>query len=69
MTLLKVRDVADRLGLSRSTVLRYHAAGILPGFRLPGGALRFREDELDAWLEGQRTDGCQSLSGALESVK
>jgi excisionase family DNA binding protein len=48
--LLTARQVADRLGVSAETVLRWTRRGDLPGFRLPGGALRFREDDLDQWL-------------------
>jgi excisionase family DNA binding protein len=48
--LLTARQVADRLGVSAETVLRWTRRGDLPGFRLPGGALRFREDDLDEWL-------------------
>jgi excisionase family DNA binding protein len=49
-SLLTARQVADRLGVSAETVLRWTRRGELPGFRLPGGALRFREDDLDQWL-------------------
>jgi excisionase family DNA binding protein len=48
--LLTAREVADVLGVSTETVLRWTRAGKLPAIRLPGGALRFREDDLDAWL-------------------
>ena len=48
--LLTARQVADRLGVSTETVLRWTRRGDLPGFRLPGGALRFREDDLEHWL-------------------
>ena len=48
--LLTARQVADRLGVSTETVLRWTRRGDLPGFRLPGGALRFREDDLAEWL-------------------
>jgi excisionase family DNA binding protein len=54
-SLLTARQVADRLGVSAETVLRWTRRGDLPGFRLPGGALRFREDELDIWLVTRST--------------
>ncbi len=54
MTLLTVREVADILKVSRSTVLRWTQRGELPGLRLPSGALRYREQELEAWLSGRR---------------
>jgi excisionase family DNA binding protein len=53
--LLTARAVAEQLGLSAETVLRWTRDGKLPAFRLPGGAIRFREDELDAWLQERAT--------------
>jgi excisionase family DNA binding protein len=49
--LLTAREVAERLNVSPSTILRWTRAGVLPGFRLPGGALRYRADEIEAWVE------------------
>jgi excisionase family DNA binding protein len=53
--LLTAREVAGQLGVSAETVLRWTRRGELPAFRLPGGAIRFREAELDAWLEAHAT--------------
>jgi excisionase family DNA binding protein len=53
--LLTARQVGDRLGLTPETVLRWTRRGDLPGFRLPGGAIRFRAAELDAWLDAHAT--------------
>jgi excisionase family DNA binding protein len=55
--LLTARAVADLLGVSTETVLRWSRCGSLPSFCLPGGAIRFRQDDLDAWLEGRRRQG------------
>src|ERR671914_2182270 len=52
--LLTARAVADLLGVSTETVLRWSRCGSLPSLCLPGGAIRFRQDELDAWLEERR---------------
>jgi excisionase family DNA binding protein len=49
--LLTAREVAELLGVSAETVLRWHRAGKLPAIPLPSGAIRFREDALEAWLE------------------
>jgi excisionase family DNA binding protein len=43
--------VAERLALSPETVLRRVRAGELPAFRIASNALRFREDEIEAFLE------------------
>ena len=52
--LLTAREVADRLGLSIETVLRWAARGEFEGVvvYLLCRAIRFREDELEAWLDG-----------------
>jgi len=53
--LLTARDVAERLDVSAETVLRWTRRGELPAIRLPGGAIRYREDELEGWLEERAT--------------
>ena len=55
--LLTTREVAEFLGLSPETVLRRYRAGELPGYRLASNVLRFRESEVEAWLEAQRVVG------------
>jgi excisionase family DNA binding protein len=62
--LLTAREVADRLGVTAETVLRWTRRGELPAFKLPGGAIRFREAELDEWLERHATagDGSEEVS-------
>ena len=55
MKLLTAREVAVRLGVSSETVLRWTRRGTLPGFRLPGGALRYRAADLEAWLSERAT--------------
>ncbi|MDQ3380548.1 MAG: helix-turn-helix domain-containing protein [Actinomycetota bacterium] len=52
--LLTTRQVADLLALSPETVLRRYRAGELPGYRLGSNVLRFRESEIEQWLEGTR---------------
>lgn len=51
--LLSIDQLADLLGVSRSTVNRYRADGHAPKeTRLPGGkTVRFRRSEVIAWLE------------------
>ena len=53
--LLTARQVAELLGVSTESVLRWTRSGKLPAIRLPGGAIRFRDDELDAWLRERAT--------------
>jgi len=60
--LLTAREVAELLGVSAETVLRWTRRGELPAIRLPGGAIRYRETELDTWLAtcSTRVDGGDS---------
>jgi excisionase family DNA binding protein len=53
--LLTARDIADLLGVSAETILRWTRRGELPAFRLPSGAIRYREAELEGWLEERAT--------------
>jgi excisionase family DNA binding protein len=53
--LVTARELADTLGVSAETVLRWTRRGDLPAIRLPGGAIRYRESDLDAWLASRET--------------
>ncbi len=53
--LLTAREVGELLLLSAETVLRYTREGRLPAIRLPGGALRYREADLEKWLSAHST--------------
>ena len=54
--LMTAREVAEELSVCTETVLRWTRRGDLPGFRLPGGALRYREDDLLDWIESRSTN-------------
>jgi excisionase family DNA binding protein len=49
--LLTTRAVADYLSLSPETVLRRYRTGELVGIRLASNVLRFRESDVEAFLE------------------
>lgn len=56
--LLTAREVADLLGVTMETVLRWTRAGELPAIRLPGtarGRLRYRLEDIDAWIDQHAT--------------
>ena len=53
--LITARVVAEQLNVCTETVLRWTRDGKLPGFRLPGGALRYREDDIAEWLGSRAT--------------
>jgi citrate synthase len=52
---LTAREVAEHLGVSPETVLRWSRRGELPATPLPGGVIRFAEDELEDWLKERAT--------------
>lgn len=52
--LLKLEEVAERLGVHRDTVRHWVYKGLIPAIRLPGNAgRRIRESELEAWLSNR----------------
>jgi excisionase family DNA binding protein len=54
--LLTTREVAERLGVSPETVLRWIEMHGLPARRLTSrDAIRYDESDLDAWLEARAT--------------
>jgi excisionase family DNA binding protein len=52
---LAARAVAEQLGVSCETVLRWVRRGELPAIRLPGGAIRIGQQELEEWLMHRAT--------------
>jgi excisionase family DNA binding protein len=66
--LLTTREIAAFLGMSPESVLRRYRRGELPGYRLSSNVLRFRESEIEAWLEGRRESEIEAwLEGRRES--
>ena len=53
--LLTARAVADMFDVCAETVLRWIRNGQLPAIRLPGGAIRIIESDLDDWLRSRAT--------------
>ena len=65
--LLTTRELAELLGLSAESVLRYRA-GEIPGFRLSSNVLRFDPSEIESWLAGCRRRGpCNQPVEVLQS--
>ena len=52
--LLTAREVAETLALTPETVLAWQRDGKLPAIKLPSGQIRFKQEELEAWL-GERS--------------
>jgi excisionase family DNA binding protein len=59
--LLTAREVSDVLGFSPSTIVDWAEAGKMPAFKV-GGRLRFKESEIEAWLESQRRPVTRSVT-------
>lgn len=51
--LLTSADLCRRMSVSRSTVARWVADGLLPVIRTPGGRMRFRPADVEAFIDGQ----------------
>jgi excisionase family DNA binding protein len=66
--LLTAREVADLLSVSTETTLRWTRTGKLVGYRLPGGQLRYRLADVEAWLDGCTTSTPASSGVALTEV-
>jgi excisionase family DNA binding protein len=59
---LRVSDVAEDVGVSPRTVLRWVARGELPALRLPGGRLRISQTAYSAWVDANTTtNGTRTL--------
>jgi excisionase family DNA binding protein len=52
--MLRSSELADRLGLSKNTVLDLANSGKIPAIRLPGGHYRFNLEQV---IEALRTGG------------
>jgi excisionase family DNA binding protein len=53
--LLTAREVAELLGLAPGTITKWVRDGKLPAFRCSTRAIRFREAEIERWLEQRAT--------------
>ena len=66
--LLSVREVASQLGLHRGTVYRLIREGRFPSYVLLGSQTRFRQSDIDRFIEG-RSISAVDLSGVLIETK
>lgn len=67
MRALRIRDVLQRVGLSRSTVYAYVHAGLFPKpLRLGARAVGWMESDIDAWLQAKLAPDGAPLSQRSE---
>ena len=65
---LTVKDVALLLQVDEKTVYRLTQKGELPGFKV-AGSWRFKQADMDAWVERQKTAVKASLKGVAVGKK
>lgn len=54
--LLKIEEVAKRMGVSRTWIYKKCRAGILPHFRI-GRMIRFDPEDLEKWIQDHKVKG------------
>ncbi|MGR5340153.1 methylation-associated defense system helix-turn-helix domain-containing protein MAD1 [Vibrio astriarenae] len=54
--ILTLKEVATYLKLAEKTAYRLASEGKLPGFKV-GGSWRFKREDLEAWIEDQKSQG------------
>jgi excisionase family DNA binding protein len=69
LRLLTTREVAELVGVSSETVLRWTRRGELTAIRLPSGALRFRSEAIDGWLDERATPGREVSSNPTSAAR
>ncbi len=52
--ILTLKEVAEYLKLAEKTAYRLAAEGKLPGFKV-GGSWRFKESDIESWIEQKKT--------------
>ena len=51
--IMTLREVAEYLKLAEKTAYRLAAEGKLPGFKV-GGSWRFKESDIEKWIDEQK---------------
>jgi excisionase family DNA binding protein len=62
--ILTLKEVAEYLKLAEKTAYRLAAEGKLPGFKV-GGSWRFKQQDVAAWIEDQKTHQKMSKQGQI----
>lgn len=63
--MLTAREVAETLNVSTGALLRWTRAGQVPAVKLPGGAIRYRPEQIEHWIAERST---ARVDGAAEEV-
>jgi excisionase family DNA binding protein len=62
--LLNAAEVGQLLGVPTTTIWKWHQAGKIPSYKLAGSLVRFRQSEIDDWIESQASDGFTGRSAS-----
>jgi excisionase family DNA binding protein len=63
--LLTIRQLADYLNIKRSTLYAWVEQGFIPHYKM-NRLIRFKKEEIDAWLEKMEKRGDESASMAKD---
>lgn len=66
--LLTAREVAEMIGVSTETLLRWTRTGKVPALHLPSGQVRFRPEAVEAWLDGHANVPATPREAALREA-
>ena len=56
MNVLNTREAADYVRLGKNTLERFRLTGEGPSFLKLGGSVRYRQTDLDLWMESRLTN-------------
>jgi DNA binding domain, excisionase family len=60
--ILTIKDVAIYLKLAEKTAYKLAAEGKLPGFKV-GGSWRFKQADIESWIEAKKTSNKNNNEG------
>ena len=63
--LLDAAEIAEQLGMSVSTIRKWVHYGFMPHVKL-GRAVRFREKDIETWIEERTEKGRASLAPEIQ---
>ncbi len=63
--LLDTAEIAEQLGMSVSTIRKWVHYGFIPHIKL-GRAVRFREKDIETWIEERTEKGRVSLAPEIQ---
>jgi excisionase family DNA binding protein len=63
--LLDTAEIAEQLGMSVSTIRKWVHFGFIPHIKL-GRAVRFREKDIETWIEERTEKGRASLAPEIQ---